>query len=457
MDGGEGVLRGVDGPRPGHGAALSERTIPLLVAAGGVALLAGWWAATDRLGGAGSGEAVVAVGRVTGLLGAYLALVTLLLMARVPWLERGVGLVRLSTWHRYAGSTCLTLILVHVAVTAIGYGMVEDSGALRELGQMITDMPGMVAATVGTGLLIAVGVSCVRAVRRRIPYGPWWVLHLTAYAGVVLGFAHQIETGDDFVGRPVVAAVWKAMVVAVLAAVAWWRIARPLADAWARRTRVASAERDGGGVSIWLEGDGAGRPGLRGGGFVLVRFLTRGLWTVARPYSVVEVGEGDRLRLVVRLRPSTARLAALRPGTRAIVEGPFGDLDRVQVAPGAPVLLLGAGAGITPLRPLAADLAAGGHDVVVVHRATSAEHQLLAGDLRALAERGAVVLHDVVGDRATLGADPLEPDGLARLVPDLPAREIVICTPPSLTARLVRATRELGVPRERLHVGVFSL
>src|SRR5204862_6144258 len=143
-------------------------------------------------------------------------------------------------------------------------------------------------------------------------------------------------------------------------------------------------------VSGWLEGDGAGRPGARGGGFVIVRFLVRGLWSTARPYTITELGEGDRLRIAIRRRPGLAgRLERIRPGTRAIVEGPFGDLDRVDVAPGAGVLLIGAGAGITPLRPLAADLAAKGHDVVVVHRATSAETQVLAADMRELAGRGA--------------------------------------------------------------------
>ena len=300
------------------------------------------------------------------------------------------------------------LILVHVAATAIGYGLVEEQGALDELWMMITEMPGMVTATIATVLLVLVGVSCVRAVRRRLPYGPWWVLHLTVYVAVVLGFAHQIETGDDFVGRPTAAAIWKGIVIAVLAAVAWWRIARPLADAWARRTRVASATREGGGISIWLEGDGAGRPGLRGGGFVLVRFLTRGLWTTARPYSITEVGEGDRIRLVVRLRGSgTARSSACGRGRARSSKGRSAISIASRCTPGAPVLLVGAGAGMTPLRPLAADLAAGGHDVVVVHRATSAEQQVLAPDLRALSDQGLVVLHDLVGDRATLGHDPL--------------------------------------------------
>jgi predicted ferric reductase len=435
-----------------------EWSVQLVLAAGALALLATWWAAAGRLSGAETADAVTAFGRVTGLLGAYACLVVLLLMARLPWLERTIGLVRLATWHRYIGSSAVVLIVVHVGATAWGYALGQDGTVLGELGSMITDLPGMVTATIATALLVLVGVTCARAVRRRLPYGGWWLIHLTAYAAVVLGFAHQLDTGDDFVGRPTAAAVWKAIVIAVLAAVAWWRITRPLADAWARRTRVASVAADGGGVSIWLEGDGAARRDARGGGFVLVRFLARGLWSAARPYTITEVGEGDRLRIVIRRRPKlAARLTRLAPGARAIVEGPFGDLDRVAVADGAPVLLVGAGAGITPLRPLAADLAAQGHDVVVVHRASAAETQLLGADLRELAERGAIVLHDVLGARSALGADPLDASALARLVPDLADRELVVCTPPELTASLVHAGREAGIAQERIHVGVFAL
>jgi predicted ferric reductase len=439
-------------------ASAAERSVQLVMAGGAVALLATWWAATSRLGGAGMADAITAFGRVTGLLGAYACLVVLLLMARVPWFERAVGLVRLAGWHRYAGTSAVVLVLVHVGATAWGYALSEDRGVLGELGSMIGGLPGMAAATVGTGLLVVVGLSCIRAVRRRLPYGLWWLVHVTAYVAVVLGFAHQLDTGDDFVGRPAAATVWKAIVVVVLATVAWWRLARPLADAWARRTRVAAVAPDGGGVSVWLEGDGAARANARGGGFVLVRFLARGLWAGARPYTITEVGEGDRIRLAIRRRPRlAARLAGLGPGTRAIVEGPFGDLDRVAIAPGAPVALIGAGAGVTPLRPLAAELSGAGHDVVVVHRATSAETRMLGDDLRALADAGAVVLHEVLGARADLGADPLDATALARLLPDLAERELVVCTPAELTAQLVRAGRDAGVPRERIHVGVFAL
>ena len=72
----------------------------LVLAAGAVAMLAIWWSAAGRLAGAGFADAMTSFGRVTGLLGAYACLVVLLLMARIPWLDRVIGLVRMATWHR---------------------------------------------------------------------------------------------------------------------------------------------------------------------------------------------------------------------------------------------------------------------------------------------------------------------------------------------------------------------
>src|SRR3954468_5592678 len=111
-------------------ASPGERAVQLLVAAGAAALLAIWWAAAGRLSGAGTADTVTAFGRVTGLLGAYACLVVLLLMARVPWLERAIGLVRLATWHRYVGTSAVVLVLVHVVATAWGYALSEDGTIL---------------------------------------------------------------------------------------------------------------------------------------------------------------------------------------------------------------------------------------------------------------------------------------------------------------------------------------
>src|SRR3954468_5961133 len=107
-------------------------------------------------------------------------------MARLPWLERAIGLVRLATWHRYIGSSAVVLVVVHVGATAWGYALSQDGTVLGELASMITDLPGMVTATIGTVLLVLVGVTCARAVRRRLPYGGWGGVPPTGYPSAAL-------------------------------------------------------------------------------------------------------------------------------------------------------------------------------------------------------------------------------------------------------------------------------
>ena len=77
----------------GVGAGLSLLiVVALWVSNGGVQQLVG--------GGAGAASAL---GRLTGLLAADLLLLQVLLMARVPLVERAFGQDRLARWHRWTG------------------------------------------------------------------------------------------------------------------------------------------------------------------------------------------------------------------------------------------------------------------------------------------------------------------------------------------------------------------
>src|SRR5438105_13222949 len=120
-----------------------------------------------------TGDLLTSLGRLTGLLGAYSALLQVLLLARIPWLERATGFDRLSIWHRRNGHACLYLVLAHVVATVIGYAALDKLAIPHEVVSMTTGLPGMVTAWVGTGLLILVVVSSVVIVRRRLPYEAW--------------------------------------------------------------------------------------------------------------------------------------------------------------------------------------------------------------------------------------------------------------------------------------------
>jgi len=56
---------------------------------------------------------VASVSRLAALTGTFFAVVGIFLIARIPWVERGVGHDRLVTWHRKLGPWSLYLIGAH--------------------------------------------------------------------------------------------------------------------------------------------------------------------------------------------------------------------------------------------------------------------------------------------------------------------------------------------------------
>ena len=74
---------------------------------------------------ASTGDVLTSIARLTGLLSAYLALLQVVLLARVPALERLVGFDRLSVWHRRNGHACLYLVVAHVVAIVIGYAALD--------------------------------------------------------------------------------------------------------------------------------------------------------------------------------------------------------------------------------------------------------------------------------------------------------------------------------------------
>src|SRR5205085_8723408 len=100
--------------------------------------------------------------------------------------------------------------------------------------------PGMIVATIGTVLLLAVVASSVVIVRRKLRYEWWYAVHLLAYAGIALAWFHQIPTGNELVLDTAAADYWRGLYAATLAALVGFRVAAPLAQALRYGLRVAT-------------------------------------------------------------------------------------------------------------------------------------------------------------------------------------------------------------------------
>lgn len=439
--------------RPGN--PLAARLAAGVVLAGGiwVAVLAVTSVPAAQLAAAG-GPATLA-GTATGLVGTYLAMVMVLLAGRVAPVERAVGLDRLLRWHRRLAPWPILLIVAHAVLITVGYAQAARSGIGAEIRSLVLDYPDVLAATAALGLMVAVGVASLRFIRSRIRRESWWVLHLYLYLALALAFAHAVVLGPTFVGHPLTQAVWSVAWAATAGLVVVYRIGLPLARSLRHQLRVVEVQPEAPGVvSIVLRGRRLDRLPTSGGQFALWRFLQRGLWWQAHPYTLSALPQPPYLRITVKaVGDHSAELARLRPGTRVLIEGPYGAFTRHARRAVGGVALLGAGIGVTAIRALLEDLPASARPVVVL-RATSAEELPLRREVGDLVRRSGGELHELFGSRRQVR---LGPDVLHRLVPDLAARDVYICGPDQFVADMTALSSRLGVPPAAIHHEAYAL
>lgn len=399
------------------------------------------------------GGAAILIGGLAGLVGMYLALVMLLLISRIPAIERILGQDGLLRWHRTLGPWPISLLVVHALVTTLGFAQAARTGALHELAVFIRSYPDMLAATVGLGLMVMAGVASIRAIRSRLRRETWWVMHLYMYLALALSFAHVLVLGPTFVGHSLARAVWSLIWAATAGTVLVFRFALPLARSLHHGLRVQEVHAEGPGVvSVVCSGRHLERLAVSGGQFFAWRFLARGLWWQAHPYSLSALPRPPYLRITVRQVGDHSRaVARLRPGTRVAIEGPYGAITPYARTKDK-VLLFAGGIGITALRSLLEDLPKG-TDPIVILRASSADQLVLHDETVELARRLKGTVHEVVGPRATTGSAR---QILRRLVPDLRQRDVFVCGPPAFVAQVVGAAGDLGVEQWAIHREEFS-
>ena len=420
------------------------------VAGGGVQDLAGW------------DSGLTSVGRLTGLLASDLLLVQVLLMARVPVLEGAFGQDQLARYHRVVGFTSFNLMLGHLVLITWGYAAGKLSATPATLWELTVDYPGMLLAVGGTVCLVMVVVTSVRASRRRLRYESWHLLHLYAYLGVGLALPHQLWTGQEFLSSPAATVFWWVLWAAAAGAILVWRVAVPLWRSTRHRLRVTSVVPEGHGVvSVYMTGRHMDRLGAEAGQFFTWRFLTGPGWTRGHPYSLSAAPDGRSLRITVKeLGDDSGALRHVRPGTRVLVEGPFGRLS-ARARTRRKVALIGAGVGITPLRALAEELHCAPGDAVLLYRFSG--RPLFADEISVLArERGLEVVW-LPGRRrgpdSWLGEGVGAVDDLTALtfwVPDVAERDVYVCGPEAWAEDVRRTTAAAGLPADRFHAESFG-
>jgi predicted ferric reductase len=399
-------------------------------------------------------ELMLSVGRFLGLHAAVLLALQLVLVARVPWLDRRLGMGQLTAWHRWVGITLAWTITVHAVLASWAYARIRN-WPFGTLVEKWTGSMGTVAGLVAGTLLLLVVLTSIRAVRRRLPYEFWHVLHLAAY--VVVGFAIVHQTIENPISQPATWAkvYWLLLWTIAIGTFVFGRIVLPLWRNARHGLRVAAVVPESDDVvSVHVTGRNLDRMPALAGQFMLWRFLTPSRWWQVNPFSLSKAPDGRSLRLTAKAVGSgSAGLRKLKVGTRVFIEGPYGaftSLHRTQPA----TLLIAGGVGVTPIRSLLEELDG---SIIVLYRARSEADAPLLGELRQLAAAKGAELHLVAGRTRGTTPTPLGAEHLLSLVPDVRQRDVFVCGPSAMTNAVLETLRGLGVPRSQLHAEIFAL
>lgn len=431
---------------------------PVVWAAATTLITIGLWALTGGIStlAAGGIDTALGVSRLSGLVAALASLYGLVLTARPRWLEQAAGLDAMVSWHRVTGMTAAIGMAVHVVASAIAYGG-GPAGAWTGLAGLVTGTDWFVAALVAAVLFAIVSLTSWRRVRSRMSYETWHMVHLAGYLAVALAFPHALFSGSTLNGSALAGLWWIGLYAATAGIILVSRVGGIIRPALRGRTVISRIIPEAPGVgSLVITGPGVDRLNAQPGQFVCLRILTRDLWWQAHPYSLSAACRPGALRLTVKaLGDASTQTLAVRPGTRVLLEGPYGVLT-IDQAQGRRVLLIGAGVGLAPMRCLL-EATNPTQSPLVLARAHSPVDLPLAAELDVLARERGGALIPVTGPRTSFpGNNPFSAQALAANIPDLRSRAVFVCGPAALQSRIRAELRRAGVPREQIHSERFA-
>jgi ferredoxin-NADP reductase len=156
-------------------------------------------------------------------------------------------------------------------------------------------------------------------------------------------------------------------------------------------------------------------------------------------------------------------MQSIKPGTRVILEGPYGVFTedrRTQEH----VVLVAAGIGAPPIRALAENIAARPGDVSILYRLRNRNDAALAEELAEIAKRRGFYLHILEGSRKhpkswlPAGSDDhlTDDERLVSICPKIAKSDVFICGPAAFTQAVEKSLHIAGTPLNQIHSEEFA-
>lgn len=415
-----------------------------------------WYSGSGAMLGSGQISTMIALGRLAGLLSVFFVLMEFILIGRILWIEKVLGLDTLSRIHHYNGMFVGILILLHPYLIISSYAQASEVGFLAQIKYFLFNYEDLTKALIAFILFVGIIVWSIIAIRRKINYEIWKISHAGMYLAVLFAFGHQMELGGDFLANPSFRLYWVGLYFVVIGSFTVFRFLIPLIKFYNHRFQVEKVVKENDSVtSVYITGRNIQDFSIKPGQFGIFRFMSVGRWWQAHPFSFSKPHGADSLRITVKnVGDFTSKLSDIKPGTFVVVEGPFGvftDSERVKKK----VLLIAGGIGVTPIRALSEQMTHNSKDVEVIYNARTGADFVLANEMKAFVPKLKLVAS---GDPSWSGEQGMiDKEKLTKLVPDASEREVFVCGPWPMMKSVISIATSIGIPKNRIHYEKFSL
>lgn len=406
---------------------------------------------------------VYEAGRVAALAALAILSLQVVLTGRFKPVERVFGLDVLVRFHRCMAVFATALLLLHPLLLAAGGA---GWGLLFRL-----DLPWYIWGG-KLALVLLLANAIVSLFRRRIglTFERWRLLHnILVPAILVLGFVHSWMAGYDPSHAPL-RQLWPLLGAVSLAALVYHRWIRPR-RLDQKRYRVIGMVSEAPDVRTIMLAPPKGERvfSYRPGQFAFFTFhraddvpAEEHHWTLSSSPS-----EKGSLAITVKsLGDYTATMDGIRSGDTAAVHGPFGRFSCAFHPDEGELVFIAGGIGVTPLHSMIRYLrdSLDTRQVTFLYGNPDPENIVFREELEKIAagNHPRLKVHHVLenppdgwdGERGVIDREKIQ--RLCGAWLNDRRAGFYVCGPPGLTETVVDILKELGVPKNRIHLEIFS-
>ncbi len=389
------------------------------------------------------------LGQLAGISGLTLFAINLILSARIALIDRMfAGLDFAYRTHHIIGGLSFVFLLAHPLLLAARLLSVSLGDAFALF------LPGIdLANTFGQIALLGLMLLLVLTYYVSLRYETWRWSH--RFLGVVFlfGLFHAFLAQSDLSSNEPLK--WYVLLLSAFAVVSYGY--RSVFGRWlvARRSYVLTSLRPLGTQITELHLSPVREPiTFQPGQFAFVSFRVAGRLGETHPFTISSAPtSGEVVFSIKALGDYTNALPSLRPGIRAVLEGPYGNLT-LHSAKTKRLVWVAGGIGITPFLSMARGLSlVSGYEIDWYHTVKTAPEAIFADELKSLSiGQNVLRFHQVVSERdGVLTAERI------RQQHDLQQVEVFLCGPRSMMRALRSQLKQLGFPSSRIHSEEFSL